>query len=85
MAIIDLTAMWMSGSSEWGGLDQRTIDWWERENNTDFATLKSGLPGPPAIHRDPHDNADAAILQGRKKPVLILRRVICVWTPPHKS
>jgi hypothetical protein len=54
-----------------GGLDQRTIDWWERENNADFAKLKSGLPGPPANHRELHDNRDAASKQESRASVLI--------------
>ncbi|MCA1474780.1 MULTISPECIES: nucleotidyltransferase domain-containing protein [Bradyrhizobium] len=71
--------------NEWKRLDQQTMDWWARENETGFHHLKDQLPGPLAIHREPQDDADAAILIGMTKPVLVLRRVVCVWTPPKQK
>jgi predicted nucleotidyltransferase len=66
---------------EWRG-DEETLRWWMRQNETDFAALKAQLPGPLAIHREPSDNPDPAIRAGMKTPVLIILKVICVWTPP---
>jgi predicted nucleotidyltransferase len=34
---------------EWGTPDQATMDWWQHEQETDFADLKSKLPGPLKI------------------------------------
>lgn len=60
--------------------DPVTVPWWMEQNETDFADVKSRLPGPLAIHRDTPDNADPYIRAG--KQVLIVGKVICVWTPP---
>ena len=56
--------------------------WWGEQNETDFADLKSRLPGPLAIHREAWDDADVAIRKGKASPVLVFGRVVCVWTPP---
>jgi hypothetical protein len=69
---------------EWRDLQRVDMDWWSNENRTDFADLKSRLPGPLAIHREQRDDADPAILEGRKNPVLVVRRVVCVWTSPKR-
>jgi predicted nucleotidyltransferase len=70
--------------NEWGKIDQRDREWWIAQNTSDFADLKAKLPGPLAIHREASDDADAAILAGRKTPLLIHRRVVCVITPRKK-
>src|SRR5271168_82818 len=49
---------------EWG-TDNRTTEWWTRENMDDFAALKARLPGPLAIHREASDDADDAIKAAR--------------------
>jgi predicted nucleotidyltransferase len=59
-----------------------TLRWWQVQNETDFAELKSRLPGPLSLHREKQDDADAHILAGTKDPILIVGRVVCVWTPP---
>ncbi|QOZ34438.1 nucleotidyltransferase domain-containing protein [Bradyrhizobium sp. CCBAU 53421] len=46
---------------EWRNLERADMDWWAKENETDFALLKSRLPGPLAIHREQSDDADRAI------------------------
>jgi predicted nucleotidyltransferase len=69
---------------EWKHADHVTSRWWVQQNETDFAVLKSRLPGPLAIHREKTDQADGAIWEGRKNPVLVVGRVICVWTPPKR-
>jgi hypothetical protein len=69
-------------TNEWSGLDRRDMDWWGQQNETDFAELKRRLPGPLSLHREQHDDADPAIREGRKAPLLVVRRVVCVWTPP---
>jgi predicted nucleotidyltransferase len=66
---------------EWR-LCHNSILWWQKQNATDFAELKARLPGPLAIHREPHDKADGSIRAGIKNPVLVVGRVICVQTPP---
>jgi hypothetical protein len=43
--------------------------------------VKSRLPGQLAIHREQSDEADAAIRRGIVSPVLVVGRVVCVWTP----
>jgi predicted nucleotidyltransferase len=58
-----------------------TLDWWEIQNQTDFAELKACLPGPLAIHREKTDEADKHIQQAKQNPVLRVRKIICVWTP----
>jgi predicted nucleotidyltransferase len=71
--------------SEWGGvIDVRDMNWWQNQNATDFVELKRLLPGPLALHCDSSDNADTAILAGRKSPVFVCRRVVCVFTPPKR-
>lgn len=69
---------------EWG-TDNRTTEWWTRENMDDFAALKARLPGQLAIHREASDDADDAIKAARTNPVLVVRKAVCVWTPrkPH--
>jgi predicted nucleotidyltransferase len=57
-----------------------TALWWHAQNETDFAELKSQLPGKLSIHRETHDEVDKHIVAA--KPVLVVRKVICVWTPP---
>jgi predicted nucleotidyltransferase len=68
---------------EWRNLSSEDTIWWTKQNETDFADLKARLSGPLALHREQSDDADAAILKGRVRPVLVLRRVVCVWTPPR--
>jgi GT2 family glycosyltransferase len=70
--------------NEWRNVDTRDMEWWTKENETDFAALKARLPGPLAVHLEQHDDADASILEGRQNPLLVVRRVVCVWTP-HKT
>jgi hypothetical protein len=70
--------------SEWRNLTTVDMEWWGEQNETDFAALKSRLPGPLAIHREQTDEADLAIFAGRKSPVLVVGRIICVSTPPKR-
>jgi predicted nucleotidyltransferase len=67
--------------NEWNACDS-TTRWWTDENAIDFAALKARLPGPLSIHREMQDAADADIQKAKSDPVLVLRRVVCVWTPP---
>jgi predicted nucleotidyltransferase len=69
---------------EWSALDAASVKWWEQENASDFRALKARLPGPLAIHREQSDQADAAIRKGIADPVLVVGRVVCVWTPPRR-
>ena len=66
---------------EWSNVEEATLQWWQAQNETDFAELKSKLPGPLAIHREQEDAADNDIRNGMQNPVLVYRRVVCVWTP----
>jgi predicted nucleotidyltransferase len=59
-----------------------TSQWWGHQNSTEFGELKARLPGPLTIHRENEDAADVAIRKGKANPVLVVRKVICVWTPP---
>jgi predicted nucleotidyltransferase len=58
-----------------------TLRWWQDQNETDFADLKRRLPGPLAIHRESEDAADHDIRKGATRPVLVVRKVVCVRTP----
>jgi predicted nucleotidyltransferase len=69
--------------NQWLGDDATTL-WWMQQNETDFAALKAQLPGPLAIHRETSDYADYAIWAGMKTPTLVVRKVVCVWTPPRR-
>jgi hypothetical protein len=70
--------------NQWKVIGPATMTWWSEQNDTDFAVLKSRLPGPLAIHREQSDDADAAIRKGMLDPVLTVGRVVCVWTPPKE-
>lgn len=64
-----------------------TISWWEVQNETDFAELKSKLPGPLQIGREAMDwtnPADLALFSQIKTPVLKIRKALCLWTPRVK-
>jgi predicted nucleotidyltransferase len=58
-----------------------TLNWWQIQNQTDFAELKAQLPGPLAIHREKIDDADKHIQQAKNDPVLRVGKIICVKTP----
>jgi predicted nucleotidyltransferase len=66
---------------EWTDVGEVDLRWWQNQNETDFADLKARLPGPLHIHREKQDDADPAIRQGIRNPILVVRRVVCVWTP----
>lgn len=61
--------------------DAAGMKWWSEQNMTDFAAIKSQLPGPLAIHRDTPDDADPHIRAGAKNPVMTIGRLVVVWTP----
>jgi len=67
--------------NEWNACDE-TTQWWEDQDASDFAVLKDRLPGRLEIHRDETDDADTDIRSGIANPVLVVRRCVCVWTPP---
>jgi predicted nucleotidyltransferase len=62
-----------------------TTKWWTEQNKTDFAALKARLPGPLSIHREKDDAADIDIRKGSQEPVPVVRKVVCVWTPPRSG
>jgi predicted nucleotidyltransferase len=66
------------------GNDYETTTWWFKQNGSDFWGLKSKLPGPLALHCRPGD-PDHAIKKGMANPVLVVRKVWCVYTPPKLS
>ena len=70
---------------EWRNVSDRTLQWWQEQNEADFAELKSRLPGPLALHREQVDGADDDIRKGRENPGLKVGRVVCVWTPPKRK
>jgi predicted nucleotidyltransferase len=61
---------------------EATTRWWMDQNESDFEAIKARLPGPLAIHRETADAADAEIRKGMATPVLVVDRVVCVWTVP---
>jgi predicted nucleotidyltransferase len=69
--------------TEWRSCE-KTREWWQKQNESDFTELKALLPGPLALHRESHDDADEGIRAGMENPVLVVGRVICVRTPPRR-
>ena len=63
---------------------EAAMQWWAAQNTSGFAELKARLPGRLELHAGPTDDADRYILEGRKKPVLVVRKVVCVWTPSSR-
>jgi len=59
--------------------------WLGEQNETDFADVKSRLPGRLAIQIKQSDEADAAIRRGTVSPVLVVGWVVCVWTHPKEG
>ncbi len=57
------------------------VEWWTRENSTDFAGIDAELPGPLRIEPSSTDAAKT-IIEAGKQPVYVDRNVICVWFPP---
>ena len=62
-----------------------TMQWWDAQNRSKFAEVKAKLPGTLSLHADPTDEADRYILEGLKKPALVVGKVVCVWTPNLKA
>jgi predicted nucleotidyltransferase len=66
--------------------DRQTTMWWNEQNETDFAELKSQLlPVRLEIHRDSPEKGDEyieAVRAGRASPKLKIGKVVCVCTPP---
>ncbi len=56
---------------------------WGKENNEEFITIQSRLPGKLHIHIDTDDAARPAIIRAAENPSLVVRKVICVITPPR--
>ena len=69
---------------DWDYSDNATIVWWNGENDDLFRTINSRLPGRLEIHHTDDDASDAAIRAASNSPVLIVGRVVCVWTPPKR-
>lgn len=61
------------------------MQWWDAQNRSKFAEVKAKLPGTLSLHADPTDEADRYILEGLKKPALVVGKVVCVWTPNLKA
>jgi hypothetical protein len=70
---------------EWKSVCDATMRWLGEQNETDFADVKSRLPGRLAIHIKQSDEADAAIRRGTVSPVLVVGRVVYVWTHPKEG
>lgn len=70
--------------NEWSPVEA-TLTWWQEQNRTDFAAFKARLPGPLSLHREQSDDVDNKIREGSRNPVLVRRKVICVWTAPRCS
>jgi hypothetical protein len=63
---------------------EAAMQWWAAQNTSGFAELKARLPGRLELHAGPTDDADRYILAGRMEPVLVVRKVVCVWTPSSR-
>jgi hypothetical protein len=66
-----------------------TIRWWMEQQATAFAELQERLPGRLYLGRSRMERdreADRAIEAARKlTPILVVRKVVCLWTPPKRS
>jgi predicted nucleotidyltransferase len=70
---------------EWDYSSQAILRWLESQEASQYAGVKARLPGPLKINRETeHDLADPYVREGRKYPVLVVRKAVCVWTPPTK-
>ena len=61
------------------------VHWWTAQNLSGFAELKARLPGRLELHADETDPVDRYILENRKSPALVVRKVVCVRTPDLKA
>ena len=64
---------------------RRTVQWWDEQNQTEFADLQKRLPGRLHLGRERRDHGhtvDELIMAARRAPVLAHRNVSCLWTPP---
>jgi hypothetical protein len=52
------------------------------ENQTEFAALKSRLPGPLQLHADNRAPEYLAVMSHKSDRALKIRKVVCVRTPP---
>jgi len=62
-----------------------TARWWQQQNEMDFAALRKRLPGRLHLGRCKMDHGhlvDQMIREARDSPVLVRRKVSCLWTPP---
>jgi predicted nucleotidyltransferase len=66
-----------------------TVEWWQRQNATDFADLRERLRGVPLhLGRDKMDWAnvvDQQIMSARSAPVLVRGKVSCLLIPPKPT
>jgi Polymerase beta, Nucleotidyltransferase len=75
---------------EWTYDESRaTMRWWMEQQATEFAELQKQLPGRFDLGRYPMDwnrETDRVIAAARERaPVLVVRKVVCLWTPPKRS
>jgi len=63
--------------------------WWMEQHAAEFVELQAKLPGrldPGTYAMDWSRKVDQEIMAARKcGPVLVLRKVVCLWTPPKPS
>jgi hypothetical protein len=77
----------VAGLGWWGKVlaSQRTVQWWEEQNRTEFADLQKRLPGRLHLGRERMDHGhavDELIMAARRAPLFVYRNVSCLWTPP---
>jgi Polymerase beta, Nucleotidyltransferase len=67
----------------------KLVQWWTSQNETEFGKLQKLLPGRLHLGRDRRDwdnEVDEAIRAARNHPpVLVLRKVVCLRTPPRPT
>lgn len=68
---------------DYGG-SQEDFQGWLLADARGFADLKIRLPGPLSLHQDDDDVVILLIQEARAQPLLSMRKVICVATPPKR-
>lgn len=69
---VDVLAVWSDSP------DDASVDWWTSQNDEQFATVNSRLPGPIHVQYS-DDPLHSNIVRAGENPVFRDRNVVCVW------
>ena len=60
----------------------QAIDWWLAVNASDFADLRSIVPGPLSLHVDYDRTVWPLIWMAAREPFFVKGKCHCLWLPP---